>query len=123
MKVMTIGIKSEEEVRSEFKEAFRAAQKRIPFKPKTGVYFTSLEAARNFLTKKRLGLLHTIKEEKPKSIYELAKLTHRSFPGVLRDIMILAKHGLVKLSRAAKSPRRCTNMVVSYDAINLWIGI
>lgn len=123
MKVMTIGIKSEEEAKSEFREAFHAAQKKIPYKPKTGVYFTSLEAARNFLTRKRLELLHVIKERSPKSIYELAKLTHRNFPSVLKDIMILSKHGLVKLRKTMESPRRAVDMKVSYDAINLWIGI
>ena len=120
---MTIGIKSEEEAKNEFKEAFHAAQKRMPFKPRTGVYFTSLGAARNFLTKKRLELLHVIKERSPKSIYELAKLTHRNFPSVLKDMMILSKHGLVKLTKIMESPRRPVHMKVSYDAINLWIGI
>lgn len=123
MKVMTIEIKSEQEAKNEFRKAFRAAQKGISFEPKTGVYFTSLEAVRNFLTRKRLELLHTIKEKKPKSIYELAKLTRRNFPSVLKDITILSKHGLVKLSKVMESPRRSIQMKVSYDTINLWIGI
>src|SRR3989338_7899006 len=120
MKVMTIEIKSEQGAMNEFKEAFRAAQKGMSFKPKTGVYFTSLEAVRNFLTKKRLELLHTIKEKKPRSIYELAKLTHRNFPSVLKDITILSKHGLVKLTKVMESQRRAVQMKVSYDSINLW---
>ncbi|MBI4063432.1 MAG: ArsR family transcriptional regulator [Elusimicrobia bacterium] len=123
MKVITIGIKNETEATREFEEAFEAAQKRLPFKQKTGVYFTNLEAARNFLTPKRLELLHVIKEKNPKSIYELAKFAHRSFPSVFKDMDVLSKHGLVKLTKERESPRRSVHPHVSYDAINLWIGI
>ena len=123
MKVMQIGIKSLREGLHEFKEAFLAAGKRHPFQAKKGAYFTSLEAARNFLTPGRLTLLHVIKEKSPKSLYELAKVSGRSFPGVARDVAILSKHGLVQLTRPAAAPRRNVHPEVKYDAINLWIGI
>ncbi len=48
MRVMEIGIKSIEQGLKELEEAFSAAKNRLPFKPRKGVYFTSLEAARNF---------------------------------------------------------------------------
>ncbi len=123
MKVISIGIKSETEAMGEFEEAFEAARKRLPFKPKQGTYFTSLEAARNFLTPKRVALLRTVKEKNPKSIYELAKFAQRSFSSVFRDTELLAKHGLVKLTKMKESPRQSVHPEVGYDAINLWIGI
>ena len=123
MKTITIGIKSERQALEGFKSAFEAAQKRLPFKSKEGVFFTSLEAARNFLTPKRLALLHSIKEEHPSSIYELAKMAHRSFPSVLRDLDILSKHGLVSLTKEKQSRRNAIQPKVSYDAINIWIGV
>jgi predicted transcriptional regulator len=122
MKVMEIGIRSLRQGLQEFKEAFTAAQKRHPFEKKKGAYFTSLEAARNFLTPKRLELLHMIKEKNPKSLYALAKLAGRSFPSVSRDVGILSKHGLIQLTRTA-DPRKIVYPQVPYDAINLWIGI
>lgn len=123
MRVVKIGIKSWEEAKKDFIEAAESAQKRLPFKPRKGVYFTSLEAARNFLTPKRLEILHIIKEKTPRSLYELAKLAHRSFPSVLKDVEILSKHGLVKLTKVKELPRQPIHPEVSYDAINLWIGI
>jgi len=123
MKVMTIGIKSETDAFADFTKAFGAAQKRTPYAPAKGAYFTSLEAVRNFLTPKRLELVHLIKEKSPGSIYSLARLANRSFPSVLKDVNILAKHGLVKLSRKKESPRHSVHPSVDYSAINLWINI
>ena len=107
----------------DFEAAFIATQKRLPFKKREGVYFTSLEAARNFLTPKRLQVLHTIKEKNPKSISALAKLMGRSFPRVLNDVELLTKHGLIKLPRKKRNSRQAVLPSVSYDAIHLWIAI
>jgi predicted transcriptional regulator len=123
MKVVNFGIQSLEEGLNDFAEAFEAARKRLPFKPRTGVFFTSLEAARNFLTPKRIELLHIIKKRNPRSLYELAKWANRSFSSVTRDVDTLKKHGLVKLSKQKKTPRNNVQPEVGYDAINLWIGI
>ena len=123
MKVMTIGIKSETDAMHEFERAFEAAHKRTPFKSVSGAYFTSLEAVRNFLTPKRLALIHIIKEKSPKSIYSLAKLAGRSFPSVLKDVNVLSKHGLVTLTKEKESLRHAVHPSVNYSAINLWIGL
>jgi len=123
MKVMTIGIKSEKDALNEFGQAFEAAHKRTPFKPVRGTYFTSLEAVRNFLTPKRLALVHIIKEKSPKSIYWLAKLAERSFPSVLKDVNVLSKHGLITLTKKKESPRHTVHPSVNYSAINLWISL
>jgi len=97
MKVVTFEIKDAATAMAQFQEAFEAAHGRKPFKPKSGVYFTSLAAVRNFLTPKRLALLRLIRAKKPHSIYHLAQLTGRSFSSVLKDVDMLAKHGLVRL--------------------------
>jgi predicted transcriptional regulator len=123
MKVMEFGIKSLDDGWKDFEEAWKAAKNRTPYKPRKGVYFTSLEAARNFLTPKRIELLHTIKEKNPKSLYELAKQMGRGFPSVVRDVNILSRHGLIKLTSHAASPRKKVHPEVPYDAINLRIGI
>jgi predicted transcriptional regulator len=123
MKVMTIGIKSEKDAMKEFGQAFEAAHNRTPFKPVKGTYFTSLEAVRNFLTPKRLALVHIIKEKSPKSIYWLAKLAERSFPSVLKDVNVLSKHGLITLTKEKESPRHTVHPSVNYSAINLWISL
>jgi predicted transcriptional regulator len=123
MKVMRIGIKSTKKLLDDFVTTAKAIESGKHVPTRRGVYFTSLEAARNFLTPKRLELIRVIRKKKPSSIYALAQLTNRGFPTVLRDIELLAKHGLVHLSRSAKSPRRSIQPEVSYDAINLRITV
>src|SRR5439155_1284369 len=70
--------------------------------PKEDVGFTSLEAARNFLTRERLALLHAIKTRQPKSIYELAAMVERDLKNVQEDIRILERHGLVRITKRAR---------------------
>jgi len=123
MKVVTFRIKDEDSAMQEFHKAFEAARHRGAMAPKSKVYFTSLEAARNFLTPKRLALLRLIRLRRPRSIYELAKLAQRSFPSVFKDVDRLAKHGLIGLSRARNSARRAVHPTVAYQAINLWISV
>ncbi|MCX5786895.1 MAG: MarR family transcriptional regulator [Elusimicrobia bacterium] len=123
MRLITFGIQDEEEARREFIAAYEAARLGKPFSPKEGVNFTSIEAARNFLSPARLALLRLIKEKDPRSLYALAKLSGRSFPSVFKDIEILRKHGLVKLTRDKQSRRRSVLPRVEYDAIHLWIGV
>lgn len=123
MKVIKIGIKSDEEARRDFGRAWEAAVERRPFKPIKGVYFTSLEAARNFLTPRRIQLLTLIRKRSPKSLYELAKFAGRSFASVHLDVSTLAKHGLLKLSRTPHSRRRVVHPTVSYDSISLQIAL
>jgi predicted transcriptional regulator len=123
MKVLTFGIKSETEIMKEFKSAWAAARGGKSFKRQEGVYFTSLEAARNFLTPGRMELLHLIRVAKPHSIYSLAKLAKRRFPSVFKDVELLKRHGLVSLARDKHSARRAITPHVDYGAINLWISV
>ncbi len=123
MKVMRIGIKSDDEARRDLIAAFEAARSNRPFKPIKGVYFTNLEAARNFLTPRRIELLGIIKKRSPRSLYELSKLAKRSFASVHLDVTTLAKHGLLKLTHIPHSPRRAVHPTVSYDSISLAISL
>ena len=123
MKIVGITLKNAGQAFHEVKEAFDAAKNRKPFKPYSGVAFTSLEAVRNFLTPKRLELIHVIRGKRPESVYALAKLTHRSATSVLRDVEILTRHGLVKTSQEKRAGRRVTHPVVEYDSIRLNIPV
>lgn len=122
MKEIHFGIKTIDETFLDIEKVAAAALSGKKFKPVVGTYFTSLEAARNFLTPKRIQLLTLIRERKPKSIYALAKLCNCGFATVFRDVSILERHGLLKLSRTTDS-RRSVRPVVSYGAIHLRIPI
>jgi predicted transcriptional regulator len=123
MKVMSIRIKSENEALNDFEAAFRAAEAKRPFQKKTGVYFTSLEAAREFLTPKRLELIRIIRRKRPHSLYQLAHLAGRRFPGVFRDTNTLVRHGLVRRMRPAASGRRSVRPQVDYEELDLKIAV
>lgn len=117
METLKIRIKSRKQADSEFIDAFKAAQAGKKVAPKKGVYFTSLEAVRALLTEKRLALLHLIRERRPKSINELAKITGRNFKNVYVDVMLLKQYGLVRTAAAAKVSRQ--RILVPYHAISI----
>ena len=123
MKVMSIQIKSNKKSAADFEAAWNAASKKRAFKEKSGVYFTSLEAVRHYLTPKRLELLHLIKERNPHSLYELAHMSGRSFSSIFRDVETLKDHGLVKLEHPPRSSRRAVQPRVEYDTLDFKIAI
>jgi predicted transcriptional regulator len=104
MKTMTFSIRPLNEVADEFVKTYDAVRKgrRTSKTSRDGVGFTSIEAARNFLTRERLSLMRTIRTRHPGSLYELAKMVNRDFKNVQEDIGILERRGLVRiLHRAA----------------------
>jgi predicted transcriptional regulator len=82
-----------------------------------------LEAARNFLTRERLGLLRTIKTRRPQSIYELARMVGRDLKNVQDDIRILERHGLVRIAKRPRGTRTVKVPRVPFEAIALKIAI
>ena len=74
------------------------------------------------LTEKRLEILHTIKEEHPQSIYELAKMIHRDIKNTFDDVQFLAQAGLVELKKT-KDGREKTTPLVNYNRILLEIQV
>ena len=79
MKAKTIQIKTVEEGLNDFVKTCKALSDGKPVKKQQGTFFASIGAVRKILTENRLRLLKTIKQHKPRSLYELAKLTHRDF--------------------------------------------
>ena len=71
-----------------------------------GVSFTSIEAARNFLTPARLALLRAIRGRQPGSVYALAKIVGRDLKNVQQDLKILEQHGLIKMTRGRSAGKR-----------------
>ncbi len=123
MKTVTFTIEPFTESLKRFKETFKAVQAGRQVESQELVGFTSLEAARNFLTRARLELLHTIKNRHPNSIYELAKLTGRDLKNVQEDIRILEPHGLVRIAKRPRGSRKVKVPRVPFEEIALKIAI
>jgi predicted transcriptional regulator len=66
---------------------------------KTQIYFQSLEAGAKLLSAKNRALLRVIAERQPKSISELATLTKRAEPNLLRTLHKLEAAGVVRLDK------------------------
>jgi predicted transcriptional regulator len=122
--ILTIRIKPVEEGLKDFQQAFQAVRHGRKVVPKHGTYFTSIEAARNFLTPERLALLRAIRGSRPGSISELARVVKRDLKTVQTDLKILEKHGLVRFREARQASRRTAKAPVApYREIALKIAI
>jgi predicted transcriptional regulator len=125
MKTVTFSIRSLSDVADDFTKTFDAIRtgRRHPEKLRDEVGFTSIEAARNFLTRERLALMRTIKTRRPASLYELAKMVKRDFKNVQADIGILERHGLVRISKEPRGKRKVKVPQVLFEEIALRIAI
>ena len=98
-KTLTIQITSTSDAMKGFKDTFKALEAGRRVRRREGVYFTSIEAARNLLTPNRLALLRAIRTKRPGSIYALAKMLGRDLKNVQEDLQILDRSGLVRMTR------------------------
>lgn len=123
MRVRKFGIKSLKESLADMKEVCRLAMAGKG-KKVTGmeVFFESVDAMRAILTEERINLLRAIKTKKPKSIYELAKVTGRNIKNVSQDVNHLAELGLIDLKKSG-DPRRSKKPVLLADRIQVEITI
>lgn len=95
VKTKKIVVKSREKLNAETLAWARRADRGQKVKGLKGDFFESLEAARNFLTEKRLELWRTIRDRAPAVLTDLAKLVRRDYKDVHQDVSILVEVGLV----------------------------
>lgn len=105
-RTLTIEIRPVGEALANFRRTFRALEAGRKVARHEGIYFTSVEAARNLLTRNRLALLRAIRNQRPRSIYDLAKRLKRDLKNVQQDLRILEQYGLVRMSPARGLGRR-----------------
>ena len=86
------------------------------------ISFESIAVMKKFITDERVRVLKTIKNYKPASIYELAKILHRDAKNVSNDVHYLSELGLIDIEKQ-KTGRAKTKPVVDYDKIVLEIAI
>lgn len=120
VKQVKIGIRSLDDALNDFASMGEAIERGEEVQSRSaGVYFNSLNAFRKALTQKRLELLHAIREGKPTSLHQLAKIVHRDIKNVSVDVKYLAQIGLVELQQ--KDNRLLP--VVDYERIELDIAV
>ncbi|MCH8907858.1 MAG: HTH domain-containing protein [Candidatus Heimdallarchaeota archaeon] len=85
--------------------------------------FSGILALRQLLSNEKARILHTIKTQKPGSIYELAKKLGRSFKSVNDDIKLLERFGFIELieEKTKKRIRHKPEIIVDTITINVKI--
>lgn len=85
--------------------------------------FSGILALRQLLSNEKARILDTIKNEKPISIYALAKKLERGFKSVNDDIKLLERFGFVELIEEHTKDRIRHKPVLVVDTITIHIKI
>ena len=122
VKRIDIGIKRLKDSLRDFAETWKSVESGKRVRKEEGIYFESIDDMRSVLTNNRLAILRAIRENKPKSVYELSKILGRNLKNVNEDLKLLAEIGLVTLEATKKDRKRITPHV-DYTKITLEIAV
>ena len=122
VKKIDIGIKGLRESLQDFADTWKSLEAGRKVKKDEGIYFDSIDNMRAILTNNRLLILKTIREHKPKSVYELARILERDLKNVNQDLKLLSKIGLVTLEKRETDKKRIMPHV-DYSKILLEIPV
>ncbi len=95
-------------------------------KPKTSKKdydFEGILALRQLLSNEKARILHAIKTQKPKSIYDLAKKLGRGFKSVNDDIKLLERFGFIELIEEKTKNRKRHRPEIVVDTITIHLKI
>lgn len=97
------------------------------FKKWTGSHedydFEGLTSLRRLLSNEKAKVLYTIKEKKPNSIYQLARILGRDFKAVCSDIKLLERFGFIDMISERTGKRERLKPIIVVDSININIKI
>jgi predicted transcriptional regulator len=122
VKKIAIGIKGLAESLKDFADTWKKLAAGRKVKREEGIYFDSIDTMRSVLTNNRLLILKTIRERKPGSVYELAKMLDRDLKNVNQDLKLLSEIGLVTLEKTEADKKRVVPHV-DYGKILLEIPV
>ncbi len=85
--------------------------------------FEGISALRKLLSNEKARILHVIKNKRPNSIYNLAKILKRDLKSVNTDIKLLERFGFIDMisEKTGKRERLRPIIVVDSIRINLYI--
>ena len=85
--------------------------------------FEGLGVLRNLLSNEKARLINVIKNRKPNSIYELAKILKRDFKSVNGDIKALEKFGFVNMIAEKTGKRERLKPVLAVDSMYIHVKL
>jgi predicted transcriptional regulator len=119
VKKIHIEIKPLDSALQEAAESFEKISQGKRVKKKTALYFSNIRDLRKVLTERRLELLKTIKDKKPSSVYELARMVDRDLKNVLQDVGCLHDLDMVEITETGEKKIP----TVDYDVLSLEVAI
>ena len=93
------------------------------FKGEKKYDFEGIKLLRKLLSNEKARLLHVLKNEKPNSIYELAKKLNRDFKSVSDDIKLLEKFGFVDMIAEKTGKRERLRPVLIVNSVYIHLKI
>ena len=103
MKVMKIGIASQQKIRQRVLAIAKGEITPKPSDPK--VWFTSMRSLAEVLSDENRAMLDVIRQTNPNSISELAQLTGRKQGNLSRTLKTMSRYGLVRMEKNERSLR------------------
>lgn len=115
MKKLIISLKSSKEVLEDFRRAFNGVRDRRTRGTHTEISFDNKKDFDRFI--RNLGVLSQILTFKPKSVYELAKITRMDVSNLNKIILFFEELGAVRIKESKVSGRSIKTPIVDYDQI------
>ena len=85
--------------------------------------FSGILALRQLLSNEKARILHVIKNQKPQSIYELAKKLDRGFKAVNDDVKLLERFGFIELIPEKTKNRTRLRPAIVVDTMSINVKI
>lgn len=85
--------------------------------------FSDVVLLRSLFSNEKSRILYTIKHDKPKSIYDLAKKLGRDLKAVRQDLKILKRFGFIDFYASKKGRRKSLVPVLAADEIKIVISV
>jgi predicted transcriptional regulator len=83
--------------------------------------FEGISLLRKLLSNEKARLLHVIKKNNPKSIYELARVLKRDFKSVSGDIKLLEKFGFLEMIAEKTGKRGRLKPRLAIDSLHIYL--
>lgn len=115
MKHLIVSFKTASEALEDFRRAFKMAQLGKPMTPHYGISFDNKRDFNRFA--RNLFILRYILVFKPKSVYELAKITKIDVSNLNKLILFFEKFGVVKVKTTKQNGRTIRTPTVEYDTV------
>jgi predicted transcriptional regulator len=115
MKKLIVSVKTSKDVFSDFKKAFKAARKGKLSGEHYEISFDNQKDFNRFV--KNIVILAAILENKPKSVYELAKIVDMDVSNLNKIILFFEEVGVIRIKETRENGRLLKTPIVEYQKI------